>query len=100
MHRVARTLLSANSIQGKQTSELARSLHAERNNRLPARTSTLLQFPQQLRFHIVRIDDHLARSNLFITRAVKTKFTDSQAAFCSHGRTKRAARHRPSTLNI
>src|SRR6266478_2979248 len=82
------------------TPRLRPLLHAERNNRLPARTSGLLQFPQQLRFHIIRIDDHLARSNLFITRAVKAKFTDSQAAFCSHGRTFRAARQRPTRVTL
>src|SRR6266481_5810066 len=100
MHRVARTLLSANSIQGKQTSELARSLHAERNNRLPARTLHLLQFPQQLRLHIIRIDDHLAGSNLFVSSAVKTEFANSEAALRSYVRTKRAARHWPGIVKI
>src|ERR1700675_1215531 len=61
------------------------SLYAERNNSLPARTLRLLEFLQQLRFHIiwivVRINDHLASGNLFIAGAVKTQFADSQAAF-------------------
>jgi len=76
------------------------SLHAEGNNRAPARTSSLLYFLQQIRFHIIRVDDHLAGGNLFITRAVKTKFAHSQAAVRSHGRTKRAASHRPGIVKI
>jgi len=76
------------------------SLHAEGNNRLPARTSCLLQFLQQLRFQVVRVDEHLAGGNLFVGRAVKTKFADSRAAFCPHGRTKRAARRRPGIVKF
>src|SRR6266478_5079198 len=82
------------------TPRLRPLLHAERNNRLPARTLHLLQFPQQLRFHIIRIDDHLAGSNLFVSSAVKTEFAHSQATVRSHGRTKRAARHRPDIVKI
>src|SRR6266478_3118740 len=82
------------------TPRLRPLLHAERNNRLPARTLHLLQFPQQLRFHIIRIDDHLAGSNLFVSRAVKTEFANSEAALRSYGRTKRAARHWPGIVKI
>src|SRR6202521_3257703 len=100
-HLVARgstSLVSRHTMRMDYTACL--SLHAEGNNRLPARTSCLLQFLQQLRFQVVRVDEHLAGSNLFVTRAVKTKFADSQAAFCPHGRTKRAARHRPGIVKI
>ncbi len=78
----------------------ANSLQAERNYRLPTRTSRLLQFIQQLRFQVVRVDNHLARSNLFISRAVETQLANTQAAFCSQGRTKGAASHRPRIVEI
>src|SRR5713226_3328158 len=78
----------------------ADSLHAERNHRPPARTSSLLQFRQQLRFQVVRVNDHLAGGNLFVGRPVKTQLADSQAAFCPHGRAKRAAHHRPGIVEI
>ncbi len=35
-----------------------------------------------------------------MTRAVKTQLTNSQTVFGSHGRTKRAARHRPRIVEI
>src|SRR6266403_2695254 len=82
------------------TPQLRPLLHAERNDRLPARTLHLLQFPEQLRFHILRIDDHLACGNLFVSSAVKTEFANSEAAVRSHGRTKRAARHWPGIVKI
>src|SRR5260370_82344 len=78
----------------------ADSLPAERNHRPPARTSSLLQFRQQLRFQVVRVNDHLAGGNLFVGRPVKTQLADSQAAFCPHGRAKRAAHHRPGIVEI
>src|ERR1019366_6775441 len=50
------------------------SLHAESNNR--------------------------AASNLFVSRAVKTQFADSQPAVRSYGRTERAARHWPGIVKV
>jgi hypothetical protein len=76
------------------------SFHSIRDHRPPTTPLRLLHFPQQLRFHIIRINNHLAAGNLFITRPVKAQFADSEPAFRSHGRTKRAAGHRPSIVEI
>ncbi len=74
--------------------------HAKRNDRPAARASRLFQFPEQLRFQVIRIGNHLAARDLIIRRAVKTKLAHSQPAVRSHGRTKGAARHRPGIVQI
>ena len=76
------------------------SFHNIRNHRPPTRPYALLYVPHQLRLPVIRINNHLAISNLLITRALKAQFADSQPAFRSHGRTKRAAGHRPSVVEI
>src|ERR1039458_1497815 len=76
------------------------SLHAESNNRPPTRTLTRLKFSQHFRLQVLRISNHLAASNLFVSRAVKTQFADSQPAVRSYGRTERAARHWPGIVKV
>jgi hypothetical protein len=62
------------------------------------RTPRLLQLPYQLGFQGVRIRNHFAGSDLFISRPVIAKLADSQATFRSYGRTKGAASHRPRVV--
>ncbi len=74
--------------------------HAKRNHRPSARTPCRFQFSEQIRLHVIRIDNHLAACDLLIRRTVKTKLANSQPAVRSYGRTKRAARHRPGIVKI
>ncbi len=100
MQALARAPPPANSIKERNSSDRKNSLHRECNHRPPPRPARFLHFFQQLRFQIVRIGHHLASRNLLIRCPVKTKLANAQPAFRSHGRPKRAARHRPSLIEI
>jgi hypothetical protein len=55
---------------------------------------------QKLRFASFGIDSHFAGSNLFFRCALKTEFTNTQAAFGADGRSEGSAGERPRSVEI